>query len=738
MRIGDFEVNIKRFADTSGVDTSELGGSGTTIYNGIISDIDYNSKLTGSNRFNIYDRMRKSDPVIRASLSLIELLLTEAEWRWDCEDEELAEFANEALFDRPTQSWREILHNTLLMLPYGFSVLEKVFEVADGQVYWRKLPLRHPSTIHKWKTEDGQDGIVQMLYGGNVGKGGTQPSIPIEKLLVFTHQKEGDNWEGVSLLRGAYKPFFFKENFEKISAIGFERQAVGVPVFRMPPNPKETDKDMAEEIGKNLRANEKAHVLLPDGWDLEILNMKGDTTKTATEDIWRMNWEILTNVLASFLALGTKSSGSWALSKDLSSLFDLSVQALGNQIAEIFTEHGMKQLIDLNFDSVEEYPKLRVEGVGRTDLEEFTKSIQSLSQARMLTPEDNLEEHLRSKMRLPDLPEEMKGQREEMRKNLPIKDQSQGQKDEQKEGDKEEEREEAVTGAEVIPDGGFWRGMTGAEKKIDWEKLRDTFDELEYKYSSRLLRALNTEQERILQIVKEAIESGQPGSLAMLKPQIVDRLASILSEALGESFEVGKRVAADEIKTDAPSTPTKVQQLNGVKARAVAEEINQAMVDDARLAALEHIEKGSNVGMAIRDVENSVSNAMKNKTGVASNISVVGGVNRGRDYAFQQNQEKIYALQRSELLDSRTCNYCLSMDGRVVEVDDPIAQQNQFHPYCRGIWVSILEEEMEKPDVTGVPDSLRKRVGNIMDMDQLERPEPLEDSQADDYVSSRR
>jgi hypothetical protein len=76
--------------------------------------------------------------------------------------------------------------------------------------------------------------------------------------------------------------------------------------------------------------------------------------------------------------------------------------------------------------------------------------------------------------------------------------------------------------------------------------------------------------------------------------------------------------------------------------------------------------------------------------------------------------DPVYALQRSELLDSRTCNYCLSLDGRTIERDDPFGRNTIFHSSCRGIWVSILRDEEEKPAIGGIPQSLRDRFGDAV------------------------
>ena len=62
----------------------------------------------------------------------------------------------------------------------------------------------------------------------------------------------------------------------------------------------------------------------------------------------------------------------------------------------------------------------------------------------------------------------------------------------------------------------------------------------------------------------------------------------------------------------------------------------------------------------------------------------------GLNVVLDNNADDGYALQRSEILDSATCNYCFSTDSRVVDQDDPFARNTVFHSNCRGIWVDIL------------------------------------------------
>lgn len=48
-------------------------------------------------------------------------------------------------------------------------------------------------------------------------------SIPREKLVIFSFRKEGDNYEGRSVLRSCYKSWYLKDSLYKFEAVKFEK-----------------------------------------------------------------------------------------------------------------------------------------------------------------------------------------------------------------------------------------------------------------------------------------------------------------------------------------------------------------------------------------------------------------------------------------------------------------------------------------------------------------------------------
>ncbi len=692
MKIPFMPFEIKRFKETKVKVNEELGETGTQIYGGLISGEDHVPELTGSSALDIYEKMRKSDGVIGASLLACELPIRAAKFYVepasnDKQDIDIAEFIEYNLLKGMTITWDDFLRQALLELPFGFSVFEKVFIPMQYQgktlIGWKKFAPRLPLTIYKWETEDGGDGITQMLPDGR------RVSIPIEKLLIFTNRKEGDNWLGTSILRTSYRSWYIKQNLEKINAIAIERQGIGIPVANLPQNATKTDEERAEKILSNLRSNQKAHLLIPFGWQIGLLDMKGTSVIDPTPTINRLNREIFYSVLAQFLDLGSQPNGSRALSTDQSTIFHNNLQAYARQICDVINNYAIKQLVDMNWD-VKDYPTLKYTRIGKVDLTEITSAIQRLAMSGALTPDKGLEDYMRDAMNLPEREEEVP---------------------EEPKPKEEKTANEKKFAEQWMPR----RPLTFAEHKIKWLDVHGTFEKSEEELKKQLKEVFDDIKNDLTRQVQRALSNSSPAerrkAISELNVGYASKLRQIIFRGLKNSFEYGKTSASHEMREEVPTTPSEMISILSSKADILVESAINDLLKEAKLTLINKLE-----GKRFDEVPLSIILAALGKSlntkiekllnGIPS-VVVSGGINQGRRVAFNSYQDNIYALQRSELLDEKTCGFCESMDGRVVKKDDPITKEDGFHISCRGLWVEIMKDELEKPEISGIPDGLR-------------------------------
>lgn len=377
---------------------TEIGDSSGIALNGVIVSRDYNAKMTGPSRIQIYDEMRLGDATVKATLRAIFLPILSA--RWDVEpisdkprDKKVAEFVESELMDNGTRTWQETLTEILLYLAYGCMPFEIVFEWRGEQVGLRKLAARYPDTVLKWEV-DGNPGIEQQTINGTF-------KIPIEKLIIFVNEKEGDNWEGISILRSAYKHWYTKDKLYLIDAISAERQGLGVPYAKSEGVTNPADESKIEEYLQSLRANEKGYLIAPKTWEIGFLDMKASTTKQLLPMIQHHDRQISKNVLAQFIELGATQTGSYALSADQSKLFVQSLESVARYISDMINRYLIKKLVDYNFQ-VDEYPTLTFDKIGTVDINALTTSLQRAAQMGFIKPDQRVEDYLRDVMDLPE------------------------------------------------------------------------------------------------------------------------------------------------------------------------------------------------------------------------------------------------------------------------------------------------------------------------------------------------
>lgn len=713
---------------------AELGDSGTRMLHGIINE-EYVPNLQGIQGIRIYDEMRKSDATVRAAVLVTSLPIRRASWfvnpgiQEDQESKDIANFVEHALFDWLDQSWDDVLRQALLMIPFGVMAFEKVYGVKEfeGKTYvtLTKLAPRLPKSIQQWELKDGTFGIQQIRQDGKVAE------IPGSKLLLFVNEREGDNWWGNSMLRAAYKHWYYKNNFYKIDAMAFERQGMGVPKITMPQGYTEDDERKAATALQNLRANESAYLILPPEYTAEFMNMGASTTRDPSTSITHHNREIVKSVLAQFLELGQTQVGSKALSEDHSDLFLKSIEAIANTILSEINKKLIPELVDMNFDNVQVYPVLDYSGISRVDMQALATAYSTLVSAKAITPTDEDQQYLRSTLGLPprsqediddinsndlkdgvdiedtDDEEEIDGEVDDATDSMEPEDPT--NKENKNMDTKVKKAHVHHKMKRVFDDGkGFksWRPLTFAEKKIDWSKLQETMDSMQAEFTKDAQEALQRSKDAFMAKLHTAVENGDTKAIADLEVKFVMEYKLLIKDAMKKAYEYGKEKAAQEMHIILPAnSATSLQQIDLI-ADTVANKLAVDIETKAKIASANGLKSEANVLQTMGAIDLMLEEAIKKGVDSAASIIIGQGINTGRSDVFYRNEDKIYALQRSEILDEVTCNFCLSMDGLIVDLNDKWATEDVFHSNCRGIWVQILKDEENPPEVTGVPDNL--------------------------------
>lgn len=375
----------------------EYGAVGTSIFAGIIDEEYLTEWKTLSTRISLIDRMLRSDATVQAVYQAIQLPLKAATWEVQPagnspQDKEAAAMIEENLFSDSVMSttWDEFLDHALKAPFYGFYPFEMIWmKDENGRVMLRKFAPRMPKTIQRWYTTkhgeyDGFQQLTPVIRGEEVTY--ELLDVPGDKSLLLSYRQEGANFEGWSILRGPYKSFYFKDKLYLIQGIGIERNCVGEPIINLPPEFTEAALDYAKQMVKSWRVHEEMGSILPDGFNAEVLDPKLNH-EAIRDAIIHHDSQIAKGCLAQFIQLGQESrGGAYALSKDETDFFLMSLVSLGNFIASNLTRHYVKKQIDYNYGlNKVKPPKVVCSKISHVDKQQLATSLSAIIQGRVVS-----------------------------------------------------------------------------------------------------------------------------------------------------------------------------------------------------------------------------------------------------------------------------------------------------------------------------------------------------------------
>jgi hypothetical protein len=109
-------------------------------------------------------------------------------------------------------------------------------------------------------------------------------------------------------------------------------------------------------------------------------------------------------LLADFILLGHEKVGSFALSNDKTQLFGVAMGTYLEMICQVFNKQAIPRLIRMNgdvFRGITAYPELINGEIESHNLKEFGDFIKSMVLSGVLTPDEDLEDHVRMVANLP-------------------------------------------------------------------------------------------------------------------------------------------------------------------------------------------------------------------------------------------------------------------------------------------------------------------------------------------------
>jgi hypothetical protein len=390
-------------------------------------------ELSGRRGVSVYREMADNDSIFGAVMFAIQSLIRAVDWRVEGDNDADVEFLEQCLGDmRPNFS--QSLIEILSMLVYGWSVHEVIYKVrsgptgdaltssqySDGRLGWQGWPIRSQDSLFGWEW-DARGQVVNMLQ--QAAPMYVLTAVPLNRCLHFTTSIHKNNPEGRSMLRSAYRSWWFRRNIQTLEAIGIERDLAGMPVIERAEEYAALD-DKFRQILRNVRQDEQSGVVMPLVYDdkgnklieFKLMSAGGAKQFDTTAVIERYSREIAMVMLADFVLIGHESTGSFALSSSKTEMFARAVKGILDTICVVINEEAIPRLFAVNGMSLENMPRMKYGDLESPDLAELGTYISQLAGAGCdMFPDPDLENVLRTAASLPQKSEEAMRLQEEDR-----------------------------------------------------------------------------------------------------------------------------------------------------------------------------------------------------------------------------------------------------------------------------------------------------------------------------------
>lgn len=682
--------------------------TGTNIVNGYILEEYLGALKNARVSYDIYDKMRRSDPQIKRVLNAIQTPIQGATFTFtpiDAKDEKQvhqAKFKTALLYDYLGLSDDGIsgtkftgkIFEILSYLAFGFALFEPIYAVEDTKEFGSVIVLKDllflkQKTIHEWNIKDGALKSVRQVV--NQSSDNSDKIVDVSGFLLFTNDREGDNYEGVSILRSCYGSYLRKELFYKIDMIGIEKMAIGTPVAYVNDSLYKNEKEMEaiKSVLESLTAHEKQYVILPasmkdGGFTIE----KGQYDSTAVNaSIDRENMEIIGVVLASFMDIGTMRAGGNSQSTTLYQMFMDSIDHIIWYICESIGPL-LHQIYTWNFGEPDVNLPMQGINVSKKNQREIAEILAIYVKAGLLTPDRNIEEKVRSDNNF--APYEDAAVTDKSRKST-----KKSTKKDAQIGLSEKKLSER-------------RQLTEYENARHLDAIESALNASQSKYETIIREHLEMAKGKYLSDLEAALKSENPLKATMgIKIGFMGQMRSEMMIAIKGMMKKARAQAAKELKKSTGLDEGLIDSVSEIllfKIKKIVSDIESDFENKSTLPAIQAISDEASSAAVVDAVDMSLSGFIASSVPYRSSGAIVNEMtNVARNNFFFENTDLLQGFQFSSVLDAKTTELCASLDGQTFKTDDERAYvwRPPLHWFCRSILVPITIG-MKTPEWTGL------------------------------------
>lgn len=369
----------------------------------------------------IFDQMKR-DEQVKSCLNFKKAAMLSAGWEIvspsdQPDDWEPTTFVRD-VFDKFPGGWATQLKKFLLALDYGYSITEKVYDEAPSIPGKVSLIALNSAKPHYFDFDTSPFGtllsVIQRFVPGGVG----QLELPVDKFVIYTHEKEFENWYGRSELEAAYRAWWVKDNTYKWYAMFLERYGMA-PLFALYDSNVYQGAALTalKSVIKSIQSATAG--LIPRGDKKESLelwsqNISGESKGIFLSALERFDADIGRALLVPSLIGATSeasgsagssgaSHGSLARSQTHFTMFMTAIaEEQGLLCSDAVNSQLIPQLCDLNFPGLKSYPQMRMLPFGDDKKLDLYNTWAALVAGKVVNQIPDDEVHIRKALGMPE------------------------------------------------------------------------------------------------------------------------------------------------------------------------------------------------------------------------------------------------------------------------------------------------------------------------------------------------
>ncbi len=671
-------------------------------------------------------------------------------------DVEIGDFCRKNFDDLTNPTFDDIIDNLLDAMSYGHKEGEIVWGVSEGKFVWERVRFQHPILFDFKYNERGD--LDKVLYGYNYGNDTEIPAKEFNEKFIYLcwpYLKDG-NWYGDSDLREVYFDWWSKFNIKRWRNMYLQGYGMPIPIVTYD-HAKCTIKelnlidDMFDNWQEQMRIKIPADRNPVSGelegrFKIEFKdgNVTGGTAQyeKAIDSINNsIMWKLL---IPSKLGFSEDRSGSFAQTKKI---FDVLLMVVGNihRRLEDSIQPKVKQLVDLNFAGVEEYPRFEFDEIEDKVAREM---LQLLLKEGII---DKREKWLRGYVGIPQLTEEEQAEIDESKEEDIKKQQDQFGGGNNDNNNIDNGNGNNGTNNQGNDKGGNRKNRNVVDNKtkvmkfktVDFKKIKRFYDESETDFVRGYDEIHKEQSDRLVSQVerKKIIEDKDYKALKSLRIVKSD-FKKLFSTYYAKMYLTGKVDAITEIEGRLPLGEMNTQKMKGYRKFQVDPELawlNRSWVDDylkkyGALGTLTKADKkylvdlrdkaffitGETENRMLKETYHIIDNGIRSGATTSATVSLLqetlkadrqkyaltiartnasDSYNTGRMNLFMSDNIRPFmeAFRYSAVMDNVTTEFCEEHDGQIIKPSDPdfgvINPPNHFN--CRSLMESILVGESE-------------------------------------------